>query len=426
MKPSQKIDLEIRGLRATVLSLGSRGDAVTDAEKLEFETLPAAIAAKEVEYRGKVIEEDAAAAAAAAAAGRDRGGLEFTLIGGGSESETREVAELRSKSSVTSYIKAAVEMRSVDGAEAEYNSAIGLGADQFPLGLLVPEVRQTTAVDISTNPQTWLDRLFAQTAAQRLGVSFRSVGAGVASFPVTTAGATAGQLDKSGAAPAASWAIGITEMKPKRNAVSAIFSVEDVQRIGPGLEAALQRDLRSALVEGIDATIFKGDATPTAATADIVGFQTAAISEFTITQSNKVKGAQVLAALAAYIDGQHAVSPSDIRIVASVGTNVLWMTTIQAAAVENQTVAQFLRASGIDWTTRGGIDTATANGDFGAYIGLASGVEGASIAAVWESASMIRDPYSGATKGEVGIVLNTLWDFAIPRPANFKRLKYVT
>ena len=101
----------------------------------------------------------------------------------------------------------------------EFNSrAHGLGADQFPL---VPcsrlKTRQTTAVDVSTNPQAWLDRLFDQTAAQRLGVSFRSVGPGVASVPVTTAGASAVQLDKSGAVSAAAWTIGITEMKPKRN-----------------------------------------------------------------------------------------------------------------------------------------------------------------------------------------------------------------
>ena len=45
---------------------------------------------------------------------------------------------------------------------------------------------------------------------------------------------------------------------------------------------------------------------------------------------------------------------------------------------------------------------------------------------MWESASLIRDPYSGADKGEVGLVLNTLWDFKIPRTSNFKRVKYVT
>ena len=287
--------------------------------------------------------------------------------------ELREVAALRSKSKVVSYVQAALEMRSLNGPEAEFNAALKMGNHQFPLEMLVPEERQTTAVDVSANQGTWLDRLFNGSAAAYLGVTFQAVPAGVASFPTTTAGATAGQLDKSAAATAAAWVVGIAEMKPKRNSVHAVFSIEDVARIGPGLEAALQRDLRSATVEGVDRVIFKGDLTPTAAGADIVGFQTAAISEFTLTQANKILGQKVLEQLAGFIDGKHATQPADIRIVTSVGSNVLWMTTIQAAAVENQTLAQFLRASGISWSTRGGIDTATANGDFGAYVGLGQG-----------------------------------------------------
>ena len=85
-----------------------------------------------------------------------------------------------------------------------------------------------------------------------------------------------------------------------------------------------------------------------------------------------------------------------------------------------------MRMNGVDWTTRGGIDTNTANGDFGAYIGLGRGIEGAGIAAVWEQAQLIRDPYSGAKSGEVQLTLNYLWQLAFPRTGNFKRLKYVT
>ena len=340
--------------------------------------------------------------------------------------EQKEIIELRSRSSVVNYVQAAVEMRSLDGPEAEFNSALKLGGHQFPLELLAPEKRQTTAVDVAANQGNWLDRLFNGTAAQHLGVTFQSVGPGVLSLPVTTAGATSKQYDKSAATTAAPWVIGISELRPKRAAVHAVFSVEDAARIGPGLEDALQRDLRSALVEGIDRVIFKGDLTPTAAGADIVGFQTNAdIAEFTLTQANKIKGVNVLAALAAYVDGKHAVSPADIRIVASVGSNVLWMTTVQSA-VENQTLAQFLRDSGISWSVRGGIDTATSNGDFGLYLGLGQGIAGAAVSATWNAGQLIVDNFSGATKGEISLVLNTLHDFAIVRPANFKRLKYVT
>ena len=380
-------------------SLMTESRAVSDAiDELETQRKAAILAAPETETRGTVMD-----------------------------SETRERVELRSKSSVVNYLRAAVEMRSVKDAEADYNASLGMGSDQFPLEMLAPpEVRQTTDTDTMANQGSWLDRLFEATAAGHIGVTFNSVGPGVASFPVTTAGATAEQQAKSEAASAAAWTVSVSELKPKRNAVHAIFSIEDAARIGPGLEDALQRDLRMALVEGIDRAIFKGDSTPTGTDADIVGFQSAGISENTLTQANKIKGDKILELLAAYINGKHAVSPEDLRIVASVGTNVLWLTKLQAAAVDNMTIAQFLSASGISWTTRGAIDTATSNGDFGAYIGLGVGIEGAAVAAVWENASLVRDPYSGASKGEVGLVLNTLWDFAIPRTSNFKRLKYVT
>ena len=215
----------------------------------------------------------------------------------------------------------------------------------------------------------------------------------------------------------------MTDLKPKRGSVRAVFTVEDAARL-EGLEEALRRDLRMALMDSIDQAIFKGDTGPGTAAYDIVGFQKAGISEFTLTQANKVKPTQTLAAFLALVDGLHAESLSDLGIVTSVGANVLWGSTV-ASAVENQTLAQFLRANGMSWGARYNIDTNTANGDFGAYIGRRRGIEGAAVAAVWEGATMIRDPYSDAGKGEIALTLNYLWDFGIPRPANFKRLKFV-
>ena len=116
----------------------------------------------------------------------------------------------------------------------------------------------------------------------------------------------------------------------------------------------------------------------------------------------------------------------DIRIVTGVGANVLWAGTVMASPVTTgRTIAQFLMEAGMTWGTRGGIDTNTAAGDFGAYVGLGRGIDGAAVAAVWEAAQLITDPYSGATSGEVQLTLNFLWQLAFPRTANFKRMKFV-
>ena len=146
------------------------------------------------------------------------------------DGEDRELRDLRAKVKLSGYVAAAVEQRSADGAEAAYNAARQIAGNRFPLELLAPpvEVRAKTDADTMTTPRRWLDRLFAGTAAEAVGITMESVPAGVSSHPVTTAGASAAQRQRStDAAADAAWTIGVTEMKPKRNAVRLLFSIED-------------------------------------------------------------------------------------------------------------------------------------------------------------------------------------------------------
>ena len=98
----------------------------------------------------------------------------------------------------------------------------------------------------------------------------------------------------------------------------------------------------------------------------------------------------------------------------------------QQRRLDNMTLAQFLRASGLSWMVRADIDTNTANGDFGAFLGRGRGIEGAGVAAVWGAGELIRDPYTEADSGEVVLTLNYLWDFVIARPTQFARVKFVS
>ena len=379
--------------------------------------------ASEIETRSKVVDAAEARAAALTATETAENGPDVTT---GEGAEAREIRELEGRVEVRRYIGAAMDGGAVDGAEREYNQALGMGAGSFPLRLLAPEVetRATTDTSAGVTQGTWLDRLFADTAAMYLGVSFRSVRSGVQAYPTTTAGASAAQRGRKEAAADGVWTVSVAEVKPTRNAVRAVFSVEDSARL-MGLEDALRRDLRMALTEGIDRAVFLGGSGANEDTADITGLQThASVIEATLSQSNKVKPANTVALLAGLIDGQYAASPGDLRIVASVGANTLWMSTVANAAAENQTLAQFLRASGFGWRVRGGIETATAAGDYAAFVGLARGIEGSGVAPVWDSARLIRDELSGAARGEVAITLHSLWGFALPRPANFRRVKF--
>ena len=400
----------------------------------ELQRLTATLAAKRRELRALALDEETTTEALTA------GEAELSLIEKRLEAvkatepdpdpvsredgEGRELRRLQGRVEVRSYVGAAIDGRAVGGAEAEYNEALGVGARDFPLRLLAPEARATTDVAASTGQGMWLDRVFEGAAAMHVGVTMPSVPAGVRAYPVTTAGPAAAQRGRSEAAVDGAWTVGVKEIRPTRNAVRVVFSGEDAARL-PGLEAALRRDMRAALVAGIDRAVFVGDDGANENIADIVGLTTASIAESTVTQANKAKADKVLEVFVDLVDGLYAGSLGDLRIVASVGTARLWLKTVAAATVENQTVAQFLAASGLAWRTRAGIDTATADGDFAAFVGLGRGIRGAAVAPVWEAARLVHDPYTGAASGETALTLQTLWGFDIPRTANFKRVKYV-
>ena len=410
--------------RQRMAELGT-AESLTDETRAELDKIEGGTADLERQLRAAQVavdDEEAEQRAAGAKARHPEDG------------EDRERADLRRKVNMGKYVQAAVEQRSADGAEHEYNAAVGIAGNRFPLELLAPpeqraprtEDRATTNIDTQVMPRRWLDRLFADTAAMRLGITMESVPVGVASFPVTTAGASAAQRQRAtDAAADAAWTIGLTEMKPKRNAVRLEFSIEDAARI-PDLEAALTRDLRMALMEGIDRAVFLGDAGATGTDADIVGLNTASITETTITQTNKLLGPQTLTAFAGMVDGIHAINFGDLKVVAATGAWQLWATTIINSAADNMTLQAFLNKAGVMYDQRGNIESGTANDDFGAFVGRARGIDGAGVAAIWQAGELIRDPYSSAATGEVALTLCYLWDFALPRTSNFRRIKFVT
>lgn len=343
--------------------------------------------------------------------------------------EGSEINRLKTESRVGHYVRAAIEGRAVKGRELELNAALGIPENELPLQLLAPAQKATTDTDTAAGVQPWVDRLFSETAAMYLGVSFVSAMPGTLAVPVITAGASAAQRGRGQAAAAAAWTAGVSEIKPTRSIVRADFSNEDMYRL-PGLEDALRRDLTSALTEGVDRAIFVGDAGANENTADIAGLQglaatAAGLVEVTITQANKAKGPDNLAAFSRFIDGRHASEMSDLRVLASVGANTLWLSSLVDSDADSVTVAEFLRRNGLMWRVRGDVETATAAGDFAAFIGKQRGMQNAGVAAIWASAQLIRDPYSEAAKGEVSLTLATYWGLAFPRPSNFARLKYV-
>ena len=393
------------------------------------------------DYTDEIREETKALRLEMRANGEQQTALELSGVGDPEPIETRtetpadtadsKLLELRDSLHFGKYVAAALAGRPVlSGAEAEYNAEKGIMEGHFPMELLARsaegplETRAIRDVDATANQGSWLDRVFYDSAAMRVGISFRDAGPGVAAYPVTTAGGAGVQRGRTQAVTESTYTIAVTEIKPSRHAVHGIYSIEDNARL-PGMADAIERDMRAAIVASVDLACFNGDAGANENVADVTGLATASITETTITQADKVDAFETVAAFAALIDGLHASTPADLNIVSTVGANTLWMST-QANANRNETVAQVLAGNGLSWMARGGIAADSDADEFGAFVGLARGMEGSGIAAVWNSGELVRDPYSNADTGEVKLTLNYLWQLAFPRTANYKRIKFVT
>ena len=145
-------------------------------------------------------------------------------------------------------------------------------------------------------------------------MSFRTVAPGVATFPATTAGGSPVQRGRTEAVNESTYSVAVVEIKPSRAAVNGKYSIEDDLRL-PGMADAIERDMRAAMAEDVDRTIFLGDSGANEANADITGFTTyAGVSEAQLTQTNKVKADETLkvflAQLGRHLRGQPS-RPSD-------------------------------------------------------------------------------------------------------------------
>ena len=424
MTNSQKLAIRSSEIRSRLNVIAGMAVAdVTDEIRTESDTLRGEFGTVEAQHRAALTAEGAEIDAGRAGADTADG-------------EGAEFRALESRATVRAYVDNVMgnfrsstprSLHVTAGAESELNQALSLGPDQFPLRLLAgpaPEVRAATATDTTMKARRWLDRLFADTAAGHIGINMESVEAGSASFPVTTSPATVipHQRGKEQAEAAGAWTIGAVEMDPTRMSIHFAFAGEDARRV-PGLEDALVRDMRMALRERMDYVVFNGDDGATPDAGDIDGlFDIVGITERPLTQANKVKWPETLAAFTGLIDGLHAEDLADVRVVTSVGAIRLWRQT-SANANRNESLAQVFRSNGLDWRTRAGIATTTATGDFLAAVGLMRGNMGAGVCPVWQGAELIRDKWTGAASGQVQLTLNAYWNFGLVRASNFARVK---
>ena len=212
MTKAQRALIEIQGrqseLRSRLAVLAAQ-DTRTADEETELTTVETKLSGCEPELRS--------ALAAAAAEDDSSRTVETT------DPETRERLELRSKTGLADFLKAAVGGAAVTGAAAEYAAACGVPVvGHLPMALFArtaptPETRAITAAPAVDGPlQPTVPYVFERSAAASLGILMPSVPSGQVQIPKITTAPPADTLAKDGAAPATAAAVTLVNQAPVR------------------------------------------------------------------------------------------------------------------------------------------------------------------------------------------------------------------
>lgn len=428
MTKRQKLELrrsQIRERLGTIAELS--GDDLTEEIRTEQDNL-------ETEYRDS--ERSLRALTIAEASDGDPADADP----GNTDPGDGEAAELRSlgrRVELRNYMTAAAAGRDVQAssAEGEYRAALfGDRAREFggvavPWAAIAPAVEARAdavtglgaGVQVQTDERPYIARVFAGSIADFLGVSFDTVGAGEVTHLVLTAGATAEVKDRDGIKEAEAATVQAFTMDPKRLTAAYLFRVEDLAR-SRGLEDALRNDLAMSIRSRLDHYILQGDGENGEPKGFLLDPNDGALAA-PADPGSKADFAAFVAAQASAVDGLHANMLTQVRLAAGPGAYALAAQTFQG---ENP-VATTSAAAYLASVTGGFRATAhfpAAASDIEQAIVARTGSSRNAVAGIWEGLELIRDPYSGASKGQVRLQAIALWDFKLTRPAAYKRAKF--
>ena len=359
----------------------------------------------------------------------------------GSETSISPYLRLKEKVSIGNYIDAALQMRQLDGAEAEFNKELGISqmGSNLPVELIAPAVEMR--VDAVTSPGVvnrypagrFLDRVMAGTHATYLGISYDDVAVGQPIHTIMTGGTEAGMVAPGEQHDAIAATFTTATLTPKRLSARYVWRVEDVAKLA-GLEAALQRDLSRVMAEHMDYSILMGDTDATGTAADIEGL-TADTNVDTIdidfysgaAEPYGIEVEKVMRAFSAQVDGYYARTMQEMRILIAAHINSTALSSFTDKTVTTEFAIETLRRAGLTWQVHEKLGGAVAAGRLAdnAVVGFASRPihrTGVAVAAMWPTVSLIRDPYSGAGKGEIALTATGLWDFKVLRQKSFFKI----
>ena len=321
--------------------------------------------------------------------------------------EDREKRMLRGKAKLSGFISAVLEDRRIDGAELECSQAFGCSG-KVPLEMF--ERRGVEDRVLTPSPATSdqviarpvVPAIFQRSAAAWLGIDMPAVANGDAGFITLGTSVTAGPKPKSGAADETAAAFAVTTAQPRRITGRFRFTQEDSARLND-LESALQMNLSSVLSDAVDDQAINGSGTGDGTVNGLLN----RLSNPSNPATGQETFSRYVAAVGSHIDGLFATDLAGVRML--VGPQTYRHAVSVFRANESAMTAE-------GWMTdrTGGVRVSQRIADPSSNIQQAivrranPMNDTVAVMPTWQGLQLIRDPYSGAAKGETvvsGIML---------------------
>ncbi len=329
--------------------------------------------------------------------------------------EERERREVLGKARLGNAIRAVIEGRPLQGAEAEVRSAFGLSGDhEVPHELFEPRAATPAPATGPVNEAPVQPYLYKETVAGYLGIDMHQAGSGTPSFPVLTTGTPAAMKAKGAAADETAGAFTVVTSSPKRVTGAFRVRVEDMA-VFPQLEDSLRRDIPQSLANAVEELLLNGDGEA----PNINGL----LKRLTDpdAQAAKNSAATYVSTVVGALDGLHGYSLGDLKTLAGKATY-----QAMAGAFFDKTAVS--AASYLDSNTGGVRMTdrlpAVAS-DVQAGIVRVGMRPWCAVSALWGGVSLIRDIYSDAGKGEIIVTaLQLISDVHVLRSGAFAQVSF--
>ena len=387
MTLSQRLSIKASEQRARLGELGAL-DELTPELRGELDTLSAAHTDTEAQLRAAIAADDAATPPGDPVV----------------DAEVRERLELRSKTGLADFLKAAAVAGPVTGAASEYAAACGVPVvGHLPMAIFArtpPAVEEraiTPGPAVKGMVQPTVPFVFERSAAASLGISMPSVPSGQVQIPRIETAPPSDTLAKDGAAPATAAAVTLVNQEPVRIAGQFEVRIEDLA-VMPTLESALGESLQGSMSNELDESTFNG------ASGELNGLftQATAVSAASAVETYST-GIKRFAEL---VDGKHAYSLRDLRAVIGSKTFALYAGLFANSNKGEVSLFDYLSNQLGSIRVSDRVPNVSSSAQKGIVV-LSASAELPKIH-VWDAMQIVRDPYSGAGAGKVTITATAL------------------